>query len=203
MCGPLWRACCYGAGRHGAKRGGSGAGGPGCLVRCRGQRGRPAVAGGAGAAGRPDAADLRGVPGQGRRRVPSAGACRERRRAMIFTRGLKVCLAAQPVDLRRSFEGLALLVRGALREDERSSQIFVFTNRRKDRVRLLYWDGTGLWLMTKKLESGVFAWPKVPDGAAKIQLRAEALEMLLSGIDLKGARLRPWYEDPSASPPRA
>jgi transposase len=126
---------------------------------------------------------------------------------MIFTRGLKVCLAAQPADLRRSFEGLALLVRGALKEDERSSQIFVFTNRRRDRVRLLYWDGTGLWLMTKKLEAGNFAWPKVPDGAAKIQLRAEAFEMLLSGIDLRGARMRPWYEDPSstaaAGPPPA
>ena len=120
---------------------------------------------------------------------------------MIFTRGLKVCLAAQPADLRRSFEGLALLVRGALKEDERSSQIFVFTNRRRDRVRLLYWDGTGLWLMTKKLETGSFAWPKVPDGAAKIQLRAEAFEMLLSGIDLRGARMRPWYEDPSVLPP--
>ncbi|MES2706622.1 MAG: IS66 family insertion sequence element accessory protein TnpB [Verrucomicrobiota bacterium] len=120
---------------------------------------------------------------------------------MIFTRGLKVCLAAQPADLRRSFEGLALLVRGTLKEDERSSHIFVFTNRRRDRVRLLYWDGTGLWLMTKKLETGNFAWPKVPDGAAKIQLRAEAFEMLLSGIDLKGARMRPWYEDPSAPSP--
>jgi transposase len=118
---------------------------------------------------------------------------------MIFTRGLRVCLAAQPADLRRSFEGLALLVRGALREDERSSQIFVFTNKRRDRIRLLYWDGTGLWLMTKKLEAGNFSWPKVPQGAAKISLRAEALEMLLSGIDLKGARLRPWYEDPSAA----
>ncbi len=118
---------------------------------------------------------------------------------MIFTRGLRVCLAAQPADLRRSFEGLALLVRGALKEDERSSQIFVFTNRRRDRIRLLYWDGTGLWLMTKKLEAGNFSWPKVPEGAAKIALRAEALEMLLSGIDLKGARLRPWYEDPSAA----
>ena len=71
---------------------------------------------------------------------------------MIFTRGLRVCLAAQPADLRRSFEGLAILVRQALREDERSSQIFVFTNKRRDRIRLLYWDGTGLWLMTKKLE---------------------------------------------------
>lgn len=119
---------------------------------------------------------------------------------MIFTRGLRVCLAAQPADLRRSFEGLALLVRGALQEDERSSQIFVFTNKRRDRIRMLYWDGTGLWLMTKRLEQGTFAWPKVPEGAAKIALRAEALEMLLSGIDLKGARLRPWYEDPSAVP---
>jgi transposase len=118
---------------------------------------------------------------------------------MIFTRGLRVCLAAQPADLRRSFEGLALLVRGALQEDERSCQIFVFTNKRRDRIRMLYWDGTGLWLMTKRLEAGTFAWPKVPEGAAKIALRAEALEMLLSGIDLKGARLRPWYEDPSAA----
>ena len=119
---------------------------------------------------------------------------------MIFTRGLRVCLAAEPADLRRSFEGLALLVKQALQEDERSSQIFVFTNKRRDRIRLLYWDGTGLWLMTKRLEQGTFAWPQVPDGAAKIRLRSEALEMLLSGIDLKGGRMRPWYEDPSVLP---
>lgn len=118
---------------------------------------------------------------------------------MIFTRGLRVCLAVAPVDLRRSFEGLALLVKEALHEDERSSQIFVFTNARKNRIRLLYWDGSGLWLMTKRLEAGCYSWPQVPDGAAKIKLRAEALEMLLSGIDLKGAKLRPWYEDPSAA----
>jgi len=118
---------------------------------------------------------------------------------MIFTRGLRVCLAAEPADLRRSFEGLALLVKQALQEDERSSQIFVFTNKRRDRIRLLYWDGTGLWLMTKRLEEGTFAWPQVPDGAAKIRLRSEALEMLLSGIELKGARMRPWYEDPAAA----
>jgi transposase len=119
---------------------------------------------------------------------------------MIFTRGLRVCLAAEPADLRRSFEGLALLVKQALQEDERSSQIFVFTNKRRDRIRLLYWDGTGLWLMTKRLEEGTFAWPQVPEGAAKIRLRSEALEMLLSGIDLKGGRMRPWYEDPSVLP---
>ena len=118
---------------------------------------------------------------------------------MIFTRGLRVCLAVEPVDLRRGFEGLALMVRGSLHEDERSSQLFVFTNRRHDRVRLLYWDGTGTWILTKRLEAGTFAWPKIPDGQTKLRLRPEALEMLLSGIDLKGARLRPWYEDPSAA----
>jgi transposase len=118
---------------------------------------------------------------------------------MIFTRGLRVCLAVEPVDLRRGFEGLALMVRGSLHEDERSSQLFVFTNRRHDRVRLLYWDGTGTWILTKRLETGTFAWPKIPDGQSKLRLRPEALEMLLSGIDLKGARLRPWYEDPSAA----
>jgi hypothetical protein len=56
--------------------------------------------------------------------------------------------------------------------------------------------------MTKKLEAGNFSWPKVPEGAegaAKIALRAEALEMLLSGLDLNGVRMRPWYEDPSAA----
>ena len=118
---------------------------------------------------------------------------------MIFTRGLRVCLAVEPVDLRRGFEGLALMVRQSLHEDERSSQLFVFTNRRRDRVRLLYWDGTGLWILTKRLETGTFAWPKIAEGQAKLRLRPEALEMLLSGIDLKGARLRPWYEEPSAA----
>lgn len=117
---------------------------------------------------------------------------------MIFTRGLRVCLAAEPADLRRSFEGLVLLVKNALSEDERSSQIFVFTNKRRDRIRLLYWDGSGLWLMTKRLEQGTFAWPQPPEGAAKVRLKPEALEMLLSGIDLKEAQRRRWYEDGSA-----
>lgn len=119
---------------------------------------------------------------------------------MIFTRGLRVCLALKPVDLRRGFDGLALLVREELKENECSSQIFVFANKRRNRIRLLYWDGTGLWLMTKRLEAGNFSWPKAPEeGGAKLRLRAEALEMLLSGIDLKGARLRPWYEEPSST----
>ena len=97
---------------------------------------------------------------------------------MIFTRGLKVCLAVEPVDFRKSFEGLALVVKGVLGEDERSSKIFVFTNRKRDRVRLLYWDGTGLWLLTKKLEIGFFTWSAAEAGKAEMRIKSEALEML-------------------------
>jgi transposase len=121
---------------------------------------------------------------------------------VIFTRGLKVCLAIEPVDFRKSFEGLALVVKGVLGENERSSKIFVFTNRKRDRVRLLYWDGGGLWLLTKKLEIGNFYWPDAAasHGRAKMRIKGEVLEMILSGIDLKGARMRPWYEDTSGLP---
>ncbi len=114
---------------------------------------------------------------------------------LIFTRSLRVCLALDPCDLRASFEKLALLVKERLGEDERSSQVFVFTNKRRNRVKMLYWDGTGLWILTKRLEAGTYSWPTGCEaGTAKLSLRAEALEMLLSGIDLKGAKLRPWYE---------
>jgi transposase len=115
---------------------------------------------------------------------------------LIFTRSLRVCLAVQAVDLRAGFEKLALLVREELAEDERSSQVFVFGNRRRDRVKLLYWDGTGLWILTKKLEAGNFAWPRGGE-TKKLRMKAEALELLLSGMDLKGVNLRPWYEEPA------
>ncbi len=114
---------------------------------------------------------------------------------LIFTKSLRICLAVEPCDLRASFEKLAVVVRERLGEDERSSQVFVFTNKRRNRIKMLYWDGSGLWILAKKLEEGTFAWP-TGSGAAqsKLSLRAEALEMLLCGIDLKGAQLRPWYE---------
>ncbi len=54
----------------------------------------------------------------------------------------------------------------SLRDDERSGQVFVFTNKRRDRVRLLYWDGSGLWLMTRRMELGMFAWPKAAQADA-------------------------------------
>ena len=114
---------------------------------------------------------------------------------LSFTGSLKVFVALEPVDLRKSFNGLEGLVSQKLGEDLRQGALFVFTNRRHSRLKILYWDGTGLWLLMKRLEQGTFAWPKnVEPGTVKLKLAPEALAMLTDGIDLRGAKLRPWYE---------
>ena len=133
-------------------------------------------------------------PAGGARRRVAPGA--DRRTLMLsFTGGLKVFIALEPCDLRKSFNGLHALVSERLGEDPRQGGLFVFTNRRKTRLKILYWDGTGLWVLIKRLEEGSFAWPKSVDPAAvKLRLAPEALAMLTDGIELRGARLRPWYE---------
>lgn len=114
---------------------------------------------------------------------------------LSFTGGLKVFVALEPCDLRKSFNGLEALVTERLQEDPRSGALFVFTNRNHTRLKVLYWDGSGLWLLTKRLEKGTFAWPKKSDAqGGKLKLAPEAFAMLTDGIDLRGARLRPWYE---------
>jgi transposase len=114
---------------------------------------------------------------------------------LSFTGSLRVCVALQPCDLRKSFHGLHGLVTERLKEDPRTGALFVFANRRRTRLKILYWDGTGFWVMTKRLEQGTFSWPRVatPD-QVKLQLAPEALALLTDGIDLRGAQMRPWYE---------
>ena len=112
---------------------------------------------------------------------------------LSLTGGLKVFVALEPVDLRKSFSGLEGLVSERLGEDLRRGALFVFTNRRHRRLKILYWDGTGLWLLIKRLEQGAFSWPKgIDPQTVKLKLAPEALAMLADGIDLRGARLRPW-----------
>ena len=114
---------------------------------------------------------------------------------LSFPGALKVFVALEPVDLRKSFSGLEGLVSERLREDLRQGALFVFTNRRHNRLKILYWDRTGVWLLIKRLEKGTFSWPKgIDPQAVKLKLTPEALAMLTDGIDLRGARLRPWYE---------
>jgi transposase len=116
---------------------------------------------------------------------------------MILTHSIKVCLATGPCDLRKSFDTLCVVVREQLGEDPLSRKLFVFLNRNCDRVKLLYWDGSGLWVLAKRLERGKFCHPRSLAGdGTKIELKPEALEMLLSGIDLKDGMRRAWYELP-------
>ena len=90
----------------------------------------------------------------------------------------------EPVDMRRSFDGLLALVRGALHEDPLSDCVFVFLNRRRNLLKALYWDRTGYCLLAKRLEQGRFV---LPGTDSKQVLSAQALRLILDGIAL-GAR---------------
>lgn len=106
---------------------------------------------------------------------------------------LRILLAVEPVDLRMQHNGLWSSVEEKLREDPRSRTLFGFTNRNRNRVKFLYWDGSGTWLFAKVLEKGRFSWP-VGSDRYKLSLSYEALVMLLEGIDLKNGIQKAWYE---------
>lgn len=114
---------------------------------------------------------------------------------LSFAGSLRVFLALDPCDMRKGFEGLHALVTGHLQESATSGALFVFTNRRRNRLKILFWDRTGLWVCTKRLEKGTFSWPTPdPAGSTKLSLTPEALALLTDGVDLRGATLRPWYQ---------
>jgi transposase len=114
---------------------------------------------------------------------------------LSFSGNLKVFVAVLPCDLRKSFNGLHALATERLGEDPRQGTLFVFTNRRHTRIKILCWDGTGLWVLTKRLEQGTFSWPKhVAPETTKLSLTPQALALLTDGVDLRGGKLRPWYE---------
>ena len=114
---------------------------------------------------------------------------------LSFSGSLKVFVAIEPCDMRKGFNGLYAAVSERLGEDPKGGALFVFINRRHTRLKILCWDGTGLWVLTKRLEEGTFAWPKtIEPGCAKLSLTPQALAMLTDGVDLRGAKMRPWYE---------
>lgn len=104
---------------------------------------------------------------------------------------LKVFLHREPVDGRKNINGLALLVEQALGLDPFATAAYVFSNRRRNRVKILLWDRTGFWLLMKRLEADRFAWPKE---AAVVELTVEQLHWLLAGIDLAAMRMHPVRE---------
>ena len=108
-----------------------------------------------------------------------------------FLGGTQIFLAAGATDLRKSFDTLAGVVRGQLGGNPLSGHLYVFCNRGRNRIKILFWDRGGYWVCTKRLEVGTFAWPL--SDAPSIQLTPEELTLLLGGIDLGKTRARKWY----------
>jgi transposase len=90
-------------------------------------------------------------------------------------------VATKPVDFRKGAEGLAALVRETMAADPFSGAVYVFRAKRADRIKLVFWDGTGLCLFAKRLEDGIFRWPNIENGVMK--LSAAQLSALLEGLD--------------------
>ena len=95
--------------------------------------------------------------------------------------------------MRKGYEGLYGLVRDRLQCEPLSGHVFLFCNARRNRVKLIYWDGTGLWVCGKRLQRGCFCWPEPSAGEVKITLTAEEFTMLIGGIDVQAAKRRQWY----------
>ena len=108
---------------------------------------------------------------------------------------VRVLLATKPVDFRKGMNGLAALVQEQLKADPFCGTIYCFRSKRADRVKLVFWDGTGLCLFSKRLEDGKFRWPRVSDGV--MRLSAAQLSALVEGLDwsrvhaLRVARAKP------------
>ena len=123
----------------------------------------------------------------------------------------RIYLAAGATDMRKGFEGLYGLVRDQLQLEPLSGHLFIFSNVQRNRLKLLFWDGSGLWVCAKRLERGRFRWPQAETGERKVVLSQEELALLVGGIDLADSKRRAWFRkvvgeskgELAAQPPRA
>lgn len=113
---------------------------------------------------------------------------------LSFPPVVQIWLATAAVDLRKSFDTLAELVRQHLHHDPLSGHVFVFRNKRSDRVKLLYWDEDGFVIVYKRLEAGTFRFPEAT--AAGVAIRAADLQLLLDGVDLDSLKRQKRYRRP-------
>ena len=118
----------------------------------------------------------------------------------MFTQSaaVRIYVAAAPCDLRCGFDGLSALTRSVIGTDPMSGHLFVFLNRRRDRIKLLAWDRTGFLVVYKRLERGTFRMPVTPRaGQQHVDVDAGELMLMLEGLDLRNARRQPrWYRSP-------
>ena len=101
----------------------------------------------------------------------------------------KIWLYPQPVDFRKQIDGLVMLLAGQLNQEPNSGQVFIFRSKRSDRIKLLFWERNGFWLLYKRLEKGRFKFPN--NAASHFELSPDQLSWLLSGLDFLEQRLLP------------
>jgi transposase len=107
--------------------------------------------------------------------------------------GLKVHLAVGATDLRKGYEGLQGAIRNQMEMDPASGHLFVFSNRGKSRIKMLYFDGSGMWVSTKKLERGRFDWPDPMETVNKIIISVAEFIALVEGLQLTQTRAKTWW----------
>jgi transposase len=110
---------------------------------------------------------------------------------------VRVFLHSSPTDLRKGFDALSGLVTSAFGQDPTCGHLFLFVNRRRDRLKMLYWDRDGLAIWYKRLEVGSFQLPAAPRDTVSIEMTATQLALILSGIDLRSAHQRKRYQRPT------
>ena len=116
---------------------------------------------------------------------------------MHLPASVRVYLCTSACDMRKSFDGLHALVTQSMELDAFAGHLFVFANRRRDRIKILYWDRDGLAIWYKRLEIGSFQIPANSTEAVSIEMTATQLSLILSGIDLGSARQRKRYHRPA------
>jgi transposase len=118
-------------------------------------------------------------------------------RSLDTAHSVRIWLAAEATDMRRSFDRLAEYARAVIGADPLGNNLFVFRSRRGDRLKILVWDRDGYVLWYKRLEVGVFKMPRVEASAGSVELRPSELAMILDGIDLSRLKRVPRYERPA------
>ena len=114
---------------------------------------------------------------------------------------VRIFLCTRHADLRKSFDGLAQMVREFLGADPLSGHLFVFRNKRSDRLKLLYWDTDGLAIWYKRLEQGSYRFPTVTADGDGVEIRGADLTMILDGVDLDSVKRQRRYRRPEAAKP--
>jgi transposase len=110
----------------------------------------------------------------------------------------RIFLATEPADMRKGFDGLSQLVRDRIAQDPLSGHLYVFRNRRRDRIKVLYWDRDGFALWYKRLEKGTFRFPEAKDG--RVEVTPAEMAAVLEGIDLRHARRQARFSLPASQP---